>query len=588
VTVAAVDLETTQELPDGRRFVICGDNTLAYRLADELSNRHNGDVTVIVRSRTSTYGALIAKLPDVRVVEADRPHPYAFTEVDLSTVDALALVDSNDVANIDAALAAHEMNPHLRMVVRMFNSSLGEGMAELPYCTVLSDGALAAPAFVGAALGDPTTRLTLRGDTMYVAARSEVNLPGDIVCGLAITHGRPKPEVLPADQDAADLVLVRAAKHQQAPPRRVPRLTNRYPVRAVLGRTWRRVRAVLALFGGLLVATAAVLTAVSPRLDWWQAFYTSILVALGGTDVNPDDSTLEQLILVLLVVASFLVIPFLIGGVLDAVVKARLDLAEGTVTRRASGHVVVVGLGGVGTNVLQMLYDQGVDVVAVDKSADARGVDLARELRIPLIIGDATRRETLLAASVPTCRALVVVTSDDVTNLATALVARAATRESPRQVQLVLRLFDGEFAARIQQAFQLHTSYSVSYLAVPSFAARMLGQALDTIAVGRRVLVVAELQLDPHSELASGEHTVGDLRRPGEAWLLELVSNQGKRLPSTMASGRRLYDGEKLLMVATRGGLARLIAEAAPPPESEPRRPIVIFEAGVGRPLSTD
>jgi Trk K+ transport system NAD-binding subunit len=577
VSVTAVDAETTQELPESRRFVICGENSLAYRLAEELVTRHNGDVVVIMGAKTSTYGSLIAKLPGVRVIEADRPHPDAFVEVDLSTVDALALVESNDIANIDAALAAHEINPDLRMVVRMFNSSLGQGIGELPYCTVLSDGALAAPAFVAAALGDVTTRLRIRNDTMYVARRQDVPMPGDIVCGLAVTDGVDAVQVLPADQNAADLVLVRTTRHAPATVRRAPRLTHRYPIRVVLRRVWRRVRVVLLMFGGLLVLTSAVLAAASSTLGFWRALYTTILVALGATDVNLNAPGREQLILIALTVASFLLIPFLIATVVDAVVQARLDLAKGAVTRRASDHVVVVGLGGVGSNVIELLHEQGVDVVAIDRSADARGVQLARDLRIPLIVGDATRRETLEAASVQTCRALMVITSDDVINLETALIGRAIPREG--RLQVVLRLFDGDFAARIQQAFQLTTSRSVSYLAVPTFAACMLGQALDTIAVGRRVLLVAELSISPYSTLASG-CVAGDLRRPGEAWLLELTTKDGKRLPSTVSWGRRLHYGEKLLMVSTRTGLGRLITEAAPPADPDARPPIVLHDAG--------
>ena len=574
------DAETTQELPDSRRFVICGDNSLAYRLADELVSRHNGDVTVIVKSRTSTYGSMIDKLADVHVIEAQRPHPDAFAELDLSTVEALALVESNDIANIDAALAAHEMNPDLRMVVRMFNASLGQGMAELPNCAVLSDTALAAPAFVAAALGELAATLRVRNDTMYVAHRKDVRLPSEIVCGLAITAGRNVAEVLPADQEAADLVLLEARRATPVAPghHRGPRLTQRYPVWAVLRRVWRRIRLALALFGGLLMLTAAVLAAVSDRFDWWRATYTSILVAINGTGFDLDAPAAEQAVLFFLTLISFLLIPFLIGAVVDGVVQVRLDLADGAVPRKASGHVIVVGLGGVGSHVIQMLYDQGVDVIAIDRSAEARGVQLARDLKIPLIIGDATRAETLSAASVSTCKSLMVITSDDVTNLETALIGRAATRLAPGPLQVVLRLFDGEFAARIQQAFHLGTSRSVSNLAVPSFAARMLGRALDTIAVGRRVLLVSELEIHPYSRLASG-CTVRDLQRPGEAWLLELVTIEGKRLPHTVAPGRRLYDGERILVVATRVGLARLIAEAATPPESEPRPPIVLYEA---------
>ncbi len=271
---------------------------------------------------------------------------------------------------------------------------------------------------------------------------------------------------------------------------------------------------------------------------------------------------MEKATLVVLTIASIALIPLLTGAVVDAVIKVRLEVADGSLPRRASGHVIVVGLGGVGSHVVEGLHALGVDVIAIDRSADARGVSAARELRIPLIVGDASRRETLVAASLATSRALVVLTSDDVTNLETALVGRAVRPD----LRVVLRLFDGDFADQVQRAFDLTISRSVSYLAVPSFVARMLGHELEAIPVARRVLLVAKTTVGERSLLA--RMTVGDLRRPGETWLLRLTNLVGSQLPATVADGRRLRPGEKITVVATRAGLARLMAEAAARPDA--------------------
>ena len=57
----------------------------------------------------------------------------------------------------------------------------------------------------------------------------------DIPCGLAITEGRDEPELKPADENAADLVLVRHRGSSPPRGRRIPRLTHHYPIGAVLG-----------------------------------------------------------------------------------------------------------------------------------------------------------------------------------------------------------------------------------------------------------------------------------------------------------------------------------------------------------------
>ena len=567
-----LDAETTLDLPDPRRFVVFGNDTLAYRLCEELANRHRGHVTAIVPSLRAGYGPRIARLSGVEIIDADTVDGDVLAEADVATAEALALVVRDDVANIDAALRAHEMNPRLRIVVRMFNTSLGDGLAELPYCVVLSDAAMAAPAFVTAAAGEKRGSVHLHDDTLEVVARTDARAD-EIVCGLAVVAGGDDPELLPADQAAADLVLIRSRRRPTAKIVRGPRLTHHYPVRAVLARVWRRLRLILSIFAAVLIAAAIVLAWIRPDLSGWEAAYLAMIKAFGGASADLGATTVEQIVDTTLSFASIALIPVLTATAVDAVIKSRLELQDGTLVRRASGHVVVVGLGGVGSHVLRLLYDRGLDVVGIDASPAAPGVQVARDLRIPVIIGDASRRDTLLAASVSTCRTLVPITSDDAINLQTALVGRAIRRDVP----VILRLFDGEFADRIQRAFNLTVSRSVSYLAAPAFAAQMLGQVLDTIPVGRHVLLVAHLTVGAYAPLEGDP--VGDLRRPGEAWIVELTNPAGQRLAGSAAAGRRLQRGDRLLVVATRRGLARLIAETRPAPESAPRKPIVIHDS---------
>lgn len=563
------DPEVTQDQP--RWFVVCGDDSLAYRLAEELRVRHNGEVTVILRARNQAYGPRIARLDGVTVIEAERPDADAFAAARLGLADALALVSRDDVSNVDAALLAHEINPEVRVVVRMFNTSLGAGVAQLPYLTVLSDTEMAAPAFVAAALDGSSARSALRDYSLYVVQRAGLG-SDEVLCGLAITGGE-EPELLPENQGAADLLLVRARRPGARPAARRGRLRHHYPIRAVLRRVWVRLRILLGVFVAALALGAVALAYARPELNGWESLYSSILIAFGGSDPDLDATLLTQVTQTVLVVASLAMLPLITAAVVDAVVKLRLELAEGSLTNRASGHVVVVGLGGVGSHVVRQLHHLGVDVVAVDRSPDARGVHVARDLRIPLIAGDASRRDTLLAASVPTCRALMALTSDDATNLETALTGRTVQPGVP----VVLRLFDGDFADRIQRAFDINTSRSVSYLAAPLFAAQMLGQVSDSIAIGRHVLLVSEITIEPYAALEG--LTVGSLRRPGQSWIIELINRHGQRLTSAAAAGRRLQRSDRLLVVATRRGHARLIAEAAAPADLDDRAPIVIHDS---------
>jgi Trk K+ transport system NAD-binding subunit len=222
------------------------------------------------------------------------------------------------------------------------------------------------------------------------------------------------------------------------------------------------------------------------------------------------------------------------------------------------GHVVVVGLGNLGTRVIRALHESGVDVVAVDVNEQAPGVAVARDVGIPIVIGDSNSEATLRAAGVQTCRALVVLTTDDVVNLEAALIGQAIRPD----LRVVLRLFDGAFAGRLERAFGIH-SRSVSYLAAPAFAAAMLGRAIiGTIPIGRRVLLVADLPVGPGSDLEY--HPVSEVSRPHEVRLLGVRTGRGEQVLWSPPTGRKLARTDRLLVIATRAGLGRLLARLTP------------------------
>ena len=64
-----------------------------------------------------------------------------------------------------------------------------------------------------------------------------------------------------------------------------------------------------------------------------------------------------------------------------------------------SGRVIVIGLGTVGTQVIQRLLAAGRDVVAVDQDEHNRRLGPVRALGVPVVIADATLPQTLEAAA---------------------------------------------------------------------------------------------------------------------------------------------------------------------------------------------
>ncbi|MFC7482185.1 NAD-binding protein [Luedemannella flava] len=194
-----------------RHVIVCGDDPLAHRLIDELVKRYPVRVTAIIKDRHRNHGPRISAIEGIEVIEADAVDAATLTAAGVTTADALAIMYQDDVGNIHAALLAQDLNPRVRLVIRMFNMHLGRGVrAMFSDCMVLSDAAIAAPAFVAATLGEVTpTHIRLPGRTLFVARRSDVQ-PGQVVCGLATTGG-DEPVLLPDDDAKANIVLATAA-----------------------------------------------------------------------------------------------------------------------------------------------------------------------------------------------------------------------------------------------------------------------------------------------------------------------------------------------------------------------------------------
>ncbi|KAA2252561.1 TrkA family potassium uptake protein [Solihabitans fulvus] len=535
-------------------FIVCGDTPLARRIVEELVSRLGEEVTVILPSKRRNHGPQIAKLPGVRIVESADLSVEAFVDAGIATARALALVAQDDVGNIHAALRATELNPDIRLVIRIFNMDLGHQIRTLfADCAVLSDAVMAAPWFVAAGLGElAPNHVRLPGRTLYVARREQVPA-ARAVCGIADTEHSGVPRLLPPGQAGGDLVLA---------------VADGTPLEmATVHPTWYRVLgrkalgvldtlrvlvnkqlgiAFLGLLGLLVVSTG--LFAMPGHIPWADAVYLTLLDAAGAAQPDTGLSGINKVTQVIVTIVGIALIPVVTAAVVDAVVGARLSSTLGRV-RRMRDHVIVVGLGNVGARVMSQLRDLGVPVVGVERNQDASGVALARRLGVPVVFADASREETLRSAWVETSRAMVAVTSDDVTNLQAALNARSVRDD----LRVVLRLFDGDLAERVQHNFGIGISRSVSYLAAPAFAAAMVErQVIGTIAVGRRALLIAELPVTATSALVGRTlDSINDTEVRAIA-----VSHGTRNLDWSPDPRYQLAEGNRVLIVATRVGLA--------------------------------
>jgi Trk K+ transport system NAD-binding subunit len=163
-----------------------------------------------------------------------------------------------------------------------------------------------------------------------------------------------------------------------------------------------------------------------------------------------------------------------------------------------SNHVIVCGVGKLGYRVILQLLEFGCDVVGIEVGPQSRFVERVQALGIPLIVANARRSENLAKAGVERADAIVLCTDDELTNLDIALDAR----ELNPDIKVVMRMFDAEFAQRVEKGFNIHTAFSTTALAAPLFAAAAMRVNIrHSFYVGHQLLNLSEVLVEAGSRL---------------------------------------------------------------------------------------
>ncbi|MEU4143174.1 NAD-binding protein [Streptomyces parvulus] len=624
-------------------MVVCGDDGLAHRLAAELRGVYREQVTLVVppsgrRVRQPVVGrarAASAALRDMvsaavnrtgtgeqgaagRELEASEPTEDVLADAGVERAGALALVYDDDETNIRAALTARRLNPRVRLVLRLYNRRLGQHIEALldqsaalaagdgrplradgveSSTTVLSDADTAAPALAATALVG-TSKIVETDGLLLRAVERNPPLPGQVadpgLCTLALlsaTSNDPAgadgsedsgegPQLLP-DATAVRAATGRGTVVLEQVSYSGPSLpAGRASVPPFAELFSRRLRWSLAGLAACVVALAVALMLVTGDHPLHATYVTLLdLFSINEPAHNADSG--RQVLQLLSGFVGLLLLPVLLAAVLEALGTFRTATALRKPPRGLGGHVVLLGLGKIGTRVLTRLREMDIPVVCVEADPEARGMATARRLRVPVVLGDVTQEGVLEAAKIHRAHSLLALTSVDTTNLEAVLYGRSVRSG----LRVVLRLYDDDFATAVYRTLRaahpgaLTRSRSVTHLAAPSFAGAMMGrQILGAIPVERRVLLFAAVEVAGHPQLEG--RTVGEAFRAGAWRVLALevadgvASGEGEadldadgegevrresRLVWDLPDTYVLRGEDRVVLAATRRGLAELL-----------------------------
>ena len=133
-------------------------------------------------------------------------------------------------------------------------------------------------------------------------------------------------------------------------------------------------------------------------------------------------------------------------------------------------HVVLCGLGHLGSRILEQLEADGADVVVVERDAASRFAVEAKERGTTILVSDMRDDRVLEEAGIATAQCVIAATNDDMANLEVALDAR---RMNPK-IRVLIRFFDQRIGAKIQDAFDIEVAFSSASIAAPIIARKAL------------------------------------------------------------------------------------------------------------------
>lgn len=221
-------------------------------------------------------------------------------------------------------------------------------------------------------------------------------------------------------------------------------------------------KAILFILGVML--SSILFFHINDGMGWIDALYFTVtmMATVGFGDYSlKDHSDVSKLFGSLIMLLSVTGTAIIFALVSDSIIRRRKELAVGRVSYKGHNHVLVIGGGSVGYNVVTLLKNRGEKPVMLDRSLDGRFSQQIVDMGVPYLVGDAKDDMNLFRAGLSTCKAIICVTQDDLTNLEVGLDAQALRPD----LRIVLRIYDQKLAANLKELAAIKHTLSMSSIA---------------------------------------------------------------------------------------------------------------------------
>lgn len=470
------------------------------------------------------------RLQGVEFIRGNYREPAILQKAGIAKAKGLILLANDDLTNLAACLEMRRINPEVRIVVRLFNENLvaklGQTVANV---IALSSSRLAGPLIASTALsGDVLSRFNsshCEWQIERISIEQGSPLLGSQVSSLAGDFPRlqlltefPEGKRLAAEDS---LLFV-------GPVNEMPRLREAVTGTEGLSAKWagrvkRFFRTIITTLKEIewpvklaayvffaVILTGSIICWLSGLADTLpRGLFRTLNIMVTSADLREQDypSPWQHIFISFLKMTGLLLTAAFTALLTNYLVRMRLRGVLSISRVPESGHVVLCGLGTVGLRVLEVLRQQQLPVVVLEKVEGGRFLATARQLGATVMIGDGTVPATLSRARTAHSRALVAATSSDLANVEIALLAR----EQNPKLRVILRLDDYALAGALRQTANIRFALCLPQLIAPAFVLPLFGdRILSLFWIDQTLHIVMEMIVsrDATGLIGRGENQV--------------------------------------------------------------------------------
>ena len=435
-------------------IIICGLGNIGFHVF-ELLTRAGFQVAVITEKTHAEWAWQVTEAAGL-MLYGDGRDDNLLLEAGIQTAKAILTLTNLDRINLAIAVDAQKLNPHIKIISRIFDSELGSlvsGAFDIEQ--VFSTSELAAPLFsLSVSHKDILGHFSFKNQHFIVTEQdksSKKKLSGDVLGENNQKYLIARPLKKKKKKSFSFFNFMSPAYHFHTP----------------VFVFFRRFLTVLFLI--ILMSTLFLSWAMQLSFTDTLYFVIATVSSVGYGDINfSKSSDALKYFGCLLMLTGTAIIAILFSTVTEILLIKRIPNIVGGFPVPRKDHIIVVGGDHIGERIVSSLIESGQPIVIIEGDPkDRYQEDILRQ--IALVNGNPKSENTLLRANIKSAKAILVITKDDIENLS---ISIAAKKLNP-SIKEISQINNIKIGGTLKHVLSMTNAFSVPFIAGPYFMASL-------------------------------------------------------------------------------------------------------------------